>query len=75
MTIFIIVIDNDGSYWPAKPTTRRRGYEVGEYEIYAYNINPHWTEPDKWGRRFSLIKTRGTEKSVEQPGHFLSVAS
>ena len=35
-TIFIIVIDNDGSQRPANPTTKRRGYEVGKYGVYFY---------------------------------------
>jgi hypothetical protein len=36
LTIFIIALDNDGSQRPANPTTRRIGYEVGEYDIYFY---------------------------------------
>mgnify|MGYP001008372034 CR=1 FL=1 len=36
--LHIIVIDNDGSQRPANPTTRRRGYEVGEYDIYFINL-------------------------------------
>ena len=38
LTIFIIVLDNDGSQRPANPTTRRKGYQVGEDDVYFINL-------------------------------------